>query len=91
MSTHSIHTQEPDMIFAKIIKDDKKYLTDSEVLSSVLNLTGLTEGELREYVGSFRQDHWRFKGLLRGYVVYADTGLTIKHHFTNKILFSFDY
>lgn len=63
------------------------YLSDDTMIDQALELTGLDLDELESIVGRFAKHSCR-AGSLRGEVLADIGGVTIRHHFTKKILWT---
>lgn len=66
------------------------YLTDQKNVDRILETLNITIEELESYVGRFKADHWKFAGKLKGYVLFYDDKIIIKHHFTKRKIKVFD-
>jgi len=65
------------------------YLSEPGSLPALIDVIDLSEDEVEEIVGRFKDDHWRFPGKLKGEVLeYMDRKVVIRHHFHKKALWN---
>lgn len=65
------------------------YLSEPGSLPALIDVTDLSEDEVEEIVGRFKDDHWRFPGLLKGEVLeYMNGKVVIRHHFKKSKLWT---
>lgn len=63
------------------------YLSDENNVNRLVSLCELCEDEVEEIVGRFKNDHYRFAGLLKGEVLVGMDGkVEIRHHFKKSVL-----
>ena len=61
------------------------YLSDPCNLPAVMDITDLSDDEIEEIVGRFKQSHWRFPGQLKGELCINIDGTSfIRHHFKKR-------
>lgn len=61
------------------------YLTTKNSVTKLQESTDLSLDEIEKIVGRFRDNHYRFAGLLKGEVVeYIDGEIIIRHHFKKR-------
>jgi hypothetical protein len=66
------------------------YLTDLNNFKITQELTGFTDLEIIKIVGRFRQNHFRFSYKPKGELIITRKQLILRHHFTKKVLLTFD-